>query len=103
MVANLFNPSIMMPFSFGSNNVLIMQVLLINWILMIVLYMLQNSLAMSTQFGQATTGQIWLSLASYFTYAQLFIVVSVHAVISVCLDAIFRRNGNIWVKTKRFD
>lgn len=103
MVANLFNPSIMMPFSFGSNNVLIMQVLLINWILMIVLYMLQNSLAMSTQFGQATTGQIWLSLASYFTYAQLFIVVSVHAVISVCLGAIFRRNGNIWVKTKRFD
>jgi cellulose synthase/poly-beta-1,6-N-acetylglucosamine synthase-like glycosyltransferase len=103
MVARIFNPAITIPFTFGSNNGLIMQVLLVNWILMIVLYILQNSLAMSTQFGQATTGQIWLSLASYITYSQLFIVVSVHAVISVCLDAIFHRNGNVWVKTKRFD
>lgn len=103
MATKLFNPAIVIPFTFGANNGFIMQVLLINWILMIVLHMLQNGVALSTQFGQATTKQVWLSLASYFTYAQLFIIVSVHAVISVCLDALFHRNGNIWVKTKRFD
>ena len=70
---------------------------------MINLYVLQISIAMSSQFGQATTSQLWLALASYFTYSQLFIVVSVHAVISVTLDAIPHRNGNVWVKTKRFD
>lgn len=80
-----------------------MQVLLLNWLLMIILYTLQISIAMATQFGQATTRQIWLALASYFTYSQLFIVVSIHAVTSVCLDALLGRNGNVWVKTKRFN
>ena len=70
---------------------------------MIVLYMLQISFAMSTQYGQATTDQIWISLASYFTYSQLFILVSLHAVFSVFLDAVLHRNGSVWVKTKRFD
>ncbi|MEO5283504.1 glycosyltransferase family 2 protein [Limosilactobacillus allomucosae] len=96
-------PSLTVPFTFGESNILIAQLLLFNWLLMINLYVLQISIAMSTQFGQATTSQLWLALASYFTYSQLFIVVSVHAVISVTLDAILHRNGNVWVKTKRFD
>ena len=103
IIGRFFNPSLMIPFTFGEGNILIMQVLLLNWLLMIILYILQISIAMATQFGQATTGQIWLALASYFTYSQLFIVVSIHAVCSVCLDALLGRNGNIWVKTKRFN
>ena len=103
IIGRFFNPSLMIPFTFGEGNILIMQVLLLNWLLMIILYTLQISIAMATQFGQATTGQIWLALASYFTYSQLFIVVSIHAVCSVCLDALLGRNGNIWVKTKRFN
>lgn len=58
---------------------------------------------MATQYGQATTSQIWLGLASYFTYSQLFIIVSVHAVISVTLDSLFHRNKTVWVKTRRFN
>lgn len=103
IIGRFFNPSLMIPFTFGEGNILIMQVLLLNWLLMIILYILQISIAMATQFGQATTGQTWLALASYFTYSQLFIVVSIHAVCSVCLDALLGRNGNIWVKTKRFN
>lgn len=103
IIARFFNPSLVIPFTFGESNILIMQVLLLNWLLMIILYILQISIAMATQFGQATTGQIWLALASYFTYSQLFIVVSIHAVTSVCLDALLGRNGNVWVKTKRFN
>ena len=96
-------PDLTVPFTFGESNILIAQLLLFNWLLMINLYGLQISIAMSTQFGQATTSQLWLALASYFTYSQLFIIVSIHAVSSVTLDAMFHRNGNVWVKTKRFD
>lgn len=103
LLLRLVVPSLTVPFAFGESNILIAQLLLFNWLLMINLYVLQISIAMSTQFGQATTSQLWLALASYFTYSQLFIVVSVHAVISVTLDAILHRNGNVWVKTKRFD
>lgn len=103
IIARFFNPSLVIPFTFGESNILIMQVLLLNWLLMIILYTLQISIAMATQFGQATTRQIWLALASYFTYSQLFIVVSIHAVTSVYLDALLGRNGNVWVKTKRFN
>lgn len=103
LIARLFNPGLAIPFTFGEGNILIMQILLLNWLLMIILYVLQISIAMATQFGQATTGQIWLALASYFTYSQLFIVVSIHAVCSVCLDSLLGRNGNVWVKTKRFN
>ncbi|WP_270627970.1 glycosyltransferase family 2 protein [Limosilactobacillus mucosae] len=103
LLLRLVVPSLTVPFTFGESNILIAQLLLFNWLLMINLYVLQISIAMSSQFGQATTSQLWLALASYFTYSQLFIVVSVHAVISVTLDAILHRNGNVWVKTKRFD
>lgn len=103
LVAKLFIPELELPFTFGENSGLIMQLLLLNWLLMIVLYILQISVALSTQYGQATTKQIWLALVSYFTYSQLFIVISVHAVLSVCLDSLLHRNGNIWVKTKRFN
>jgi cellulose synthase/poly-beta-1,6-N-acetylglucosamine synthase-like glycosyltransferase len=103
LIARVFNPNLPIPFTFGENNNSIMQVLLMNWLLMIILYVLQISVAMSTQFGQATTNQIWIALASYFSYSQLFIVVSIHAMLSVCLDSLLHRKGSVWVKTKRFN
>ncbi|MEK0218365.1 glycosyltransferase family 2 protein [Bifidobacterium mongoliense] len=103
LIARAFDPNLAVAFTFGDSNGSLMQILLLNWLLMIVLYMLQISFAMSTQYGQATTDQIWISLASYFTYSQLFILVSLHAVFSVFLDAVLHRNGSVWVKTKRFD
>ena len=85
-----------------NSNVLLMQRLLINWLLMILLYVSQINLALATQYGQATSDQIWLALVSYFTYSQLFIAISLQAVCSVIGDKLFRRDGTKWVKTKRF-
>lgn len=102
LLLHIWNPAIVLPFTITSTNVLLAQVLLFNWLLMIMLHILQINTAMATQYGQATTKQIWLALASYFTYSQLFIIVSVHAVSSVTLDRIFHRDGTKWVKTKRF-
>lgn len=97
-----FNPLIQIPFAFDSSNIYIPQLMLFNWLLMILLYLLQINIAMASQFGQATTKQIWLALAAYFTYSQLFIVVSLDAVGSVILDKILKRGETKWVKTKRF-
>ncbi|MFT8949961.1 MAG: glycosyltransferase family 2 protein, partial [Liquorilactobacillus hordei] len=81
----------------------IAQLLLFNWMIMILLYLLQIGIATASQFGQTTTKQIWLALISYFTYTQLFLVVSVSAISSVFMDKILGRKGNKWVKTKRFN
>lgn len=102
LVVHIWQPAVSLPFTITSSNMLLAQILLFNWLLMIILYILQINLAMATQFGQATNDQIWLALASYFTYSQLFIVVSVHAVTSVMLDRILKRDSTKWVKTKRF-
>lgn len=99
---HLFKPHVLIPFTFGESNILIAQLLLFNWLLMIILYVLQITTASATQFGQATNKQIWLALASYFTYSQLFIIVSINAVISVGIDKLMHRDGTKWVKTKRF-
>ncbi|NRO65015.1 Beta-monoglucosyldiacylglycerol synthase [Lactobacillus helveticus] len=102
LIVHIWEPNVTLPFTITSSNILLAQILLMNWLLMILLYILQINVSMCTQYGQATTSQIWLSLASYFTYSQLFIVVSIHAVCSVCCDRIFHRDGTKWVKTKRF-
>lgn len=101
IIARFFNPEIPIIFAMNSN-VLLMQLLLINWLLMILLYVIQINLALATQYGQATSDQIWLALVSYFTYSQLFIAISLQAVCSVIGDKLFRRDGTKWVKTKRF-
>lgn len=102
IIVHLFVPSVHIPFTFDSNNIYIAQLMLFNWLLMIMLYLLQINIALASQFGQATSKQIWLALISYFTYSQLFIIVSIDAVTSVTLDKLFHRDGTKWVKTKRF-
>ncbi|OHS89944.1 glycosyltransferase family 2 protein [Streptococcus anginosus] len=102
IIVHLFVPSVHIPFTFDSNNIYIAQLMLFNWLLMIMLYLLQINIALASQFGQATSKQIWLALVSYFTYSQLFIIVSIDAVTSVTLDKLFHRDGTKWVKTKRF-
>lgn len=101
-IIHIWNPAIILPFTISSSSLLIAQILLFNWFLMVMLYILQIMTAMATQYGQSTNEQIWLALVSYFTYSQLFIIVSIHAVWSVSIDKIFKRNNTKWVKTKRF-
>ena len=102
MITQLFVPDVRIPFAFDAQNIYIVQLMLFNWLLMILLYLLQINIALASQFGQATTKQIWLALVSYLTYSQLFIVVSLDAVGSVILDKILKRKETKWVKTKRF-
>ncbi|MCT7691235.1 MAG: glycosyltransferase, partial [Lactobacillus crispatus] len=101
-VIKIWVPTVEMPFTFTAGNLLLSQVLLFNWLLMILLYVLQISVAASTQFGQVTTRQLWLAVASYFTYSQLFIIISINAVWSAIADRLFHREATKWVKTKRF-
>lgn len=102
MVIHLFAPEVQIPFAFDSENIYIAQLMLFNWILMIGLYLMQINIALASQFGQATIRQIWLALAAYFTYAQLFIIVSIDAVTSIVMDKLLHRQETKWVKTKRF-
>ena len=99
---NLFFPDVRIPFAFDADNIYIAQLMLFNWILMIGLYLMQIMTALASQFGQATTKQIWLALVAYFSYAQMFIVVSVDSISSIVLDKVLRRKETKWVKTKRF-
>ena len=99
---NLFFPDIRVPFAFDADNIYIAQLMLFNWILMIGLYLMQIMIALASQFGQATKKQIWLALVAYFSYAQMFIVVSVDSISSIVLDKVLRRKETKWVKTKRF-
>ena len=99
---NLFFPDVRIPFAFDADNIYIAQLMLFNWILMIGLYLMQIMIALASQFGQATTKQIWLALVAYFSYAQMFIVVSVDSISSIVLDKVLRRKETKWVKTKRF-
>ena len=99
---NLFFPDVRVPFAFDADNIYIAQLMLFNWILMIGLYLMQIMTALASQFGQATTKQIWLALVAYFSYAQMFIVVSIDSISSIVLDKVLRRKETKWVKTKRF-
>ena len=102
MVRHVFNPAVTLPFAFDPSNVYIAQMFLLNWLVMILVYLLQITISQASQFGQATIKQVGIALVSYLTYTQLFIVISVVSVWSVMMDKLLRRDGTKWVKTKRF-
>lgn len=102
MLVRIFVPDFDIPFAFDANNIYITQLMLFNWIFMIGLYLMQIMIALASQFGQATSRQVWLALLAYFTYAQLFIIVSIDSITSIVMDKILRRKETKWVKTKRF-
>lgn len=103
IVVKLFDPSFTIPFTFGGSNRQIAAVLLVNWALMFIIYLLQINIALVSQYGQATTENMLYSIASYFTYAQFFIVVATGAYVSLIADKIFKRDGTKWYKTQRFN
>ena len=70
---------------------------------MFIIYLLQINIALVSQYGQATTENMLYSIASYFTYAQFFIVVATGAYVSLIADKIFKRDGTKWYKTQRFN
>lgn len=102
MIVKLFDPSFIIPFTFGGSNRQIAAILLVNWALMFFIYLLQINIALVSQYGQSTTKNLGYSIASYFTYSQLFIIVATSAFCSLVLDKILHRDGSKWYKTQRF-
>ena len=77
-------------------------VFMINWLLMFYLYLLQMNIALASDYGQETVTNFFYSLVSYFTYAQLFIIVSAVAMWDILRDKITGKNHTHWYKTQRF-
>lgn len=103
MILHTWFPAIDVIFTFGGSNRQIGALLLVNWALMFAIYLLQIQLALSSQFGQATTANFFYAIASYFTYSLLFIGISIVALFSYIGDKVFRRDSSKWYKTQRFD
>ena len=103
MLLNFIGFKMQMPFTFGGGNRQIAAILLVNWAMMFAIYLLQINIALVSQYGQATTENFLYSVASYFTYSQLFLGVSIAAFFSLVLDRIFKRDGTKWYKTQRFN
>ena len=87
-VIALFNPNVISPFQFSGD---VYVCLVIAWALMYYIYVLQINLALSADIGQSNTQNFIVACLSYFTYAQLFLVISVKAFISLIGDKLFRR------------
>lgn len=98
-IVHLFVPSIHSPFQFSGD---VYVYLVIAWALMYFLYVLQINLALASDIGQSNTENFVISCISYFTYAQLFLFISVKAFISILGDKLVGRKNNKWYKTQRF-
>ncbi|MEW4372240.1 glycosyltransferase family 2 protein [Paenibacillus kandeliae] len=94
----LFNPNVVSPFQFVGD---VYIYLVISWALMYYIYVLQINLALASDIGQSNTQNFVLSCISYFTYAQLFLIISIKAFYSLLVD-IFTGRKTSWYKTKRF-
>lgn len=97
---SLFNSSITPPFQYSEE---IYVFLIISWALMYYIYVLQINLALASDIGQSTRRNFLLSFISYFTYAQLFLVISVKAFYTIMKEKIFGTRDNKWYKTERFN
>ncbi|MGV2686870.1 glycosyltransferase family 2 protein, partial [Clostridium perfringens] len=84
-IIGLFNPAVVSPFRFEGD---VYMYLIIAWALMYYIYVLQINLALATDIGQSHTRNFILSCVSYFTYAQLFLVISIKAFYSLIVDKI---------------
>ena len=102
MVTKLFYPSFVIPFTFGASNRQLSIILLVNWVLMFFIYLLQINIGLVSQYGQSTSKNLLYSIASYFTYSQLFIFVATNAFFSLMFDMLLHRDGSKWYKTQRF-
>lgn len=97
-VIAIFKPGVVSPFQFQSD---VYVYLVVAWALMYFLYVLQINLALASDIGQSNVRNFVLSCISYFTYAQLFLVISVKAFYNMVVDKITGRESK-WYKTQRF-
>lgn len=98
-LVHLFLPNVVSPIQFTSD---VYVYLVVAWSLMYFIYVLQINLALASDIGQSNTENFIISCLSYFTYAQLFLIISVKAFGSIILDKVAGRQSNKWYKTQRF-
>lgn len=98
-ITAVFHPGIVSAFQFQGD---VYVYLIIAWALMYFIYVLQINLALATDIGQSNIRNFILSCVSYFTYAQLFLMISLMAFWSMAMDKITGRQSK-WYKTKRFN
>jgi cellulose synthase/poly-beta-1,6-N-acetylglucosamine synthase-like glycosyltransferase len=97
-IIGLFDSSVVSPLILGGD---IYVYLMIAWALMYYIYVLQINIALAADIGQSTIGNFIISSISYFTYAQLFLIISMRAFYSLVVDKIVGRKTK-WYKTQRF-
>jgi len=73
----------------------------LSFFIMIALYVIQTNIALASDIGQSTLENFVLSFLAYFTYSQLWLVISIKAIYSFAMDTIFKREAK-WYKTERF-
>lgn len=74
---------------------------LIVWLLAYTLFILEISIVLYFEKGEGNFSNFIYTLLMYFTYCQLWIVLSIHALISYIKDLIYKKEFK-WVKTERF-
>lgn len=73
----------------------------LSFLLMYIIFVLQMNVGLASDKGQSTRENFLISCISYFTYSQLFILISLKATFSYLGDLVFKREAK-WYKTERF-
>lgn len=71
------------------------------WILSYLLFIIEVSISLSIEKGEATLENIFIVAIMYFTYSQLWLFVAIKGMIEYLKDIIFKREVK-WYKTERF-
>lgn len=71
------------------------------WILSYLLFIIEVSISLAIEKGEATIENIFIVAIMYFTYSQLWLFVAIKGMIEYLKDIIFKREVK-WYKTERF-
>ncbi|RDY23631.1 glycosyltransferase family 2 protein [Romboutsia maritimum] len=71
------------------------------WILSYVLFIIEFSISLSMEKGEASLENIFIVALMYFTYSQMWLIVAIKGIIDYIKDVIFKREVK-WYKTERF-
>ncbi len=71
------------------------------WILSYLLFIIEVSISLTIEKGEATIENIFIVAIMYFTYSQLWLLVAIKGMIEYLKDVIFKREVK-WYKTERF-
>lgn len=71
------------------------------WILSYLLFIIEVSISLTIEKGEATIENIFIVAIMYFTYSQLWLFVAIKGMIEYLKDIIFKREVK-WYKTERF-